>query len=59
VADDPTGSLVSIGEFARRTLLTAKALRIYHRIGLLLPASIDEASGYRRIRTEPALADAA
>jgi len=39
---------MSIGEFARRTRLTAKALRVYDRIGLLPPASIDEDSGYRR-----------
>jgi DNA-binding transcriptional MerR regulator len=48
VADDAAGPLISIGEFARRTRLTAKALRIYDRVGLLRPASIDEASGYRR-----------
>jgi MerR family regulatory protein len=34
--------LLSIGEFARRTRLTPKALRIYDRIGLLSPAAIDE-----------------
>jgi hypothetical protein len=41
--DDPaSGALISIGEFARRTRLTAKALRIYDQVGLLRAASIDE-----------------
>jgi DNA-binding transcriptional MerR regulator len=48
VAGDASERLLSIGAFARRTRLTPKALRIYHRVGLLCPASIDEASGYRR-----------
>ena len=38
----------SSGEFAHRTRLTPKALRIYHRVGILCPASVDDASGYRR-----------
>jgi DNA-binding transcriptional MerR regulator len=46
--DDAARPLMSIGEFARRTRLTAKALRIYDRVGLLRPAQIDEASAYRR-----------
>lgn len=40
--------LLTIGEFAARTRLTPKALRIYHRNGLLRPACIDPDSGYRR-----------
>jgi DNA-binding transcriptional MerR regulator len=48
VPDEPARTLMSIGEFARRTRLSAKALRIYDRIGLLRPVAIDEASGYRR-----------
>ena len=48
MAGDASERLLSIGAFARRTRLTPKALRIYHRVGLLCPASIDEASGYRR-----------
>jgi len=48
VAGDAAERLLSIGAFARRTRLTPKALRIYHQVGLLCPASIDEASGYRR-----------
>src|SRR5689334_11285239 len=36
-----------IGEVARRTNLTIKALRHYHELGLLVPASVDEWTGYR------------
>jgi DNA-binding transcriptional MerR regulator len=38
---------MSIGEFARQSRLSAKALRLYDELGLLLPAHVDEASGYR------------
>jgi DNA-binding transcriptional MerR regulator len=48
VDGDAAEQPLSIGVFARRTRLTPKALRIYHRVGLLRPASIDHASGYRR-----------
>jgi DNA-binding transcriptional MerR regulator len=41
---------LSIGDFARRTRLTAKALRIYDRTGLLMPAFVEAATGYRRYR---------
>lgn len=47
VADDEAG-LLSIGEFAARTQLTRKALRIYEQSGLLRPVSVDQCSGYRR-----------
>jgi DNA-binding transcriptional MerR regulator len=40
--------LISIGEFAARTRLSAKDLRIYDRIGLLRPATVEEDSRYRR-----------
>jgi DNA-binding transcriptional MerR regulator len=43
---------MSIGEFARRTLLTPKALRLYDRIGLLRPETKDPATGYRRYTTD-------
>jgi DNA-binding transcriptional MerR regulator len=36
-----------IGEFARRSRLSAKALRLYDELGLLPPARVDEDSGYR------------
>src|SRR6202167_4687457 len=38
---------VSIGEFARRARLCIKALRLYDKRGVLMPARVDEASGYR------------
>jgi DNA-binding transcriptional MerR regulator len=38
---------MSIGEFARRSRLSAKALRLYDARGLLPPARVDEDSGYR------------
>lgn len=40
--------LVNIGDFARETGLTPKALRLYDDLGLLLPAEVDAVSGYRR-----------
>lgn len=39
--------LVTIGEFARLSGLTPKALRLYDELGLLPPARVDPASGYR------------
>jgi DNA-binding transcriptional MerR regulator len=36
-----------IGEFSRMTHLSVKALRHYHEIGLLVPTTVDPASGYR------------
>src|ERR1700729_853181 len=38
---------MSIGEFARRSRLSPKALRLYDELGLLEPARIDGDSGYR------------
>jgi DNA-binding transcriptional MerR regulator len=38
---------MGIGEFARRSRLSAKALRLYDELGLLPPARVDEESGYR------------
>jgi DNA-binding transcriptional MerR regulator/effector-binding domain-containing protein len=42
------GTLLSIGAFSRMTLLSVKALRHYHDVGLLLPVAVDPESGYRR-----------
>ena len=39
--------LVTIGEFAARTRLSVKALRLYDRLGLVRPARTDPDSGYR------------
>ncbi len=38
---------VSIGEFARRSRLSPKALRLYDEMGLLVPARVDASTGYR------------
>jgi len=38
---------VSIGEFARRSRLSLKALRLYDERGVLVPSRVDQASGYR------------
>ncbi len=39
--------LMSIGEFAARSRLSPKALRLYDELGLLPPARVDDSSGYR------------
>jgi DNA-binding transcriptional MerR regulator len=44
--------LMTIGDFAARTRLSAKALRLYDRLGLLRPAQTDPVSGYRRYSAE-------
>jgi DNA-binding transcriptional MerR regulator len=38
---------ISIGEFARRSLLSLKALRLYDELGVLVPSRVDQTSGYR------------
>jgi DNA-binding transcriptional MerR regulator len=42
------GTMLNIGDFARMTFLSVKALRHYHEVGLLAPAEVDPESGYRR-----------
>jgi DNA-binding transcriptional MerR regulator/effector-binding domain-containing protein len=47
----------TIGEFSKITGLTVKTLRFYHEQGLLIPTTVDEATGYRyydRSKIEPA-----
>ena len=44
--------LMTIGAFAGRTRLSAKALRLYDRLGLLPPARVDPDSGYRFYRED-------
>ncbi|HEX4492986.1 MAG TPA: MerR family transcriptional regulator [Acidimicrobiia bacterium] len=46
-----TGTL-TIGTFARATHLSVKTLHHYHHVGLLVPADIDSATGYRRYTPE-------
>lgn len=43
--------LITIGEFAARSRLSPKALRLYGRLGLLAPDRVDAATGYRWYRT--------
>lgn len=38
---------MTIGEFAGRTRLSPKALRVYDQLGLVTPARVDPQSGYR------------
>src|SRR5580658_2549608 len=48
--DDEEGRRVdeiNIGEFARRSRLSIKALRLYDKRRVLVPARVDEVSGYR------------
>ena len=39
--------MFKIGEFSKLSMLTIKALRFYEKEGLLIPACVDERSGYR------------
>jgi serine/threonine protein phosphatase PrpC len=39
--------LLAIGAFARASRLSPKALRLYDELGLLTPAHVDQATGYR------------
>lgn len=39
--------LMTISEFSNRTRLSAKALRLYDRLGLIVPLEVDSSSGYR------------
>ncbi len=50
--NDPSPGLLSSGEFARRSRLSAKALRIYGRVGLLQPAYVNPSNGYRSYRVD-------
>ena len=42
---------MSIGTFARASLLSVSALRSYHKSGLLVPAAVDAQTGYRTYHT--------
>jgi DNA-binding transcriptional MerR regulator len=44
--------LLSISVFASRSRLSARALRIYDELGLLLPVFVDSQTGYRYYRIE-------
>src|SRR4051794_32756715 len=43
---------MTIGEFAARTRLSPKALRLYDQLGLLRPARVDPSNGSRRYDEE-------
>jgi DNA-binding transcriptional MerR regulator len=43
---------IAIGDFARMTHLSIKALRHYHDVGVLVPAEVDPVSGYRFYRAD-------
>src|SRR5687768_13743860 len=47
-----TTELLTIGDFARQSGLTPKALRLYDDLGLVRPAEVDPSSGYRRYAPE-------
>jgi DNA-binding transcriptional MerR regulator len=44
-------TLVGIGDFSKMSYLSVKALRHYHDVGILVPAAVDPATGYRRYTT--------
>ncbi|EWS81279.1 serine/threonine protein phosphatase [Brachybacterium phenoliresistens] len=48
----PSTELLSIGELARRSGLTPKALRLYDEAGLLVPDRVDPFTGYRSYHPE-------
>ncbi|MGN1419751.1 MAG: MerR family transcriptional regulator [Acutalibacteraceae bacterium] len=43
--------MLKIGEFSKLSMLTVKTLRYYEKEGLLIPASVDEWTGYRMYET--------
>lgn len=43
--------MIKIGEFSKLSMLTVKALRVYEKEGLLIPAKVDPDSGYRFYET--------
>jgi DNA-binding transcriptional MerR regulator len=49
---EPAEGLLTVGLVARRSGLTAKALRHYDRVDLLRPAAVDGATGYRLYRSD-------
>jgi DNA-binding transcriptional MerR regulator/predicted enzyme related to lactoylglutathione lyase len=54
VIEQPARHLLSIGRFAAVTGLTVTALRHYDEVGLLAPAHVDPATGYRWYETAQA-----
>jgi DNA-binding transcriptional MerR regulator len=60
MADDPDTDdiLMAIGEFSSLTRISVRMLRHYDEHGVLTPAAVDAATGYRRYRPQQ-IADAA
>jgi DNA-binding transcriptional MerR regulator len=52
VGQEPAEGLLTVGLMARRSGLTAKALRHYDRVKLLRPATVDGTTGYRLYRSD-------
>lgn len=46
--------LIPIGRFSQMTRLSLKALRLYDKAGLLVPAQVDPSSGYRYYKVDQA-----
>lgn len=51
--------MLKIGEFSKLSMLTVKTLRFYEKEGLLVPACVDEWTGYRLYETKQLEAAAA
>jgi DNA-binding transcriptional MerR regulator len=52
ILEDDRVTYITIGEFAERTRLSPKALRLYGKLGLVVPARVDPDSGYRLYRED-------
>jgi DNA-binding transcriptional MerR regulator len=52
ILEDDRVTYITIGEFAERTRLSPKALRLYDKLGLVVPARVDPDSGYRLYRED-------
>lgn len=54
MAGDGNQTLIPIGQFSLMTRLTVRALRLYDKLGILVPAHVDPNSGYRYDATDQA-----
>src|SRR3954470_3469580 len=52
--DGERRNLISIGQFSLQTRLTVRALRLYDKLGILVPAHVDPDTGYRYYTPEQA-----
>src|SRR3954468_17499384 len=52
--DGERTNLIPIGQFSLLTRLTVRALRLYDKLGILVPAHVDPDSGYRYYAAEQA-----